>query len=229
MDKEKKRLGQMLIEAKLIDEVQLKSALAEQTEWGGRLGSIIIKKGFVSEIDILSVIEKQLGLPCISLENIEKPADGILKLVRVDVAKKFGIFPISLDGKTLSIAMSDPADLKTLDDIGFMLNVRIKPILALESDIKRAIEFHYEGNFSPGSSFRIDKEKLAEKISHTMPSNMEIEHAAPSPFNSEANATKSPKQDASQKIVIESIVDLLIEKGIFTKAELINRIRSKKQ
>ena len=174
-------------------------------------------------------MEKQLGLPCISLENIEKPADEIMKLVRVDVAKKFGIFPVSLEGKNLTIAISDPTDLKTLDDIGFMLNVRIKPILALESDINRAIGLHYEGNFSPGSSFRIDREKLAEKISRTMPSEMEIEQLRHVPDHSEVDANKAPKQEASQKIVIESIVDLLIEKGIFTKAELINRIRSKKQ
>lgn len=219
----------MLLEAGLIDEVQLRSALSYQNEWGGKLGSIVIKKGFVSEHNILSVMEKQLGLQYISLENIEKPSAEVLKLVRVDIAKKFGIFPIKLEGKTLSIAISDPSDLKTLDDVSFMLNVRIKPLLALESEIMRAIELHYEGNFSPGRSFRIDREKLTEKISSAIPAEMEIEHLRTYPGHPEVDTDKAPKQEASQKIVIESIVDLLLEKGIFTKAELINRIRSKKQ
>ena len=66
-------------------------------------------------------------------------------MVPLESAKKFGIFPIGFEGKTLLMSMADPTDLKTLDDIGFSLGLRIKPILALESDIMRAIAVYYEG------------------------------------------------------------------------------------
>ncbi|MBI5639542.1 MAG: hypothetical protein HZA17_03865, partial [Nitrospirae bacterium] len=149
MKKTNKRIGQLLLEAGLIDELQLKSALSYQQEWGGRLGSVIIKKGFVSEKDVVSIIEKQFGISCISLESIDRPADEVLNMVKLDIAKKFGIFPIGLEGKMLLLAVADPTDLKTLDDIRFVLGARIKPLLALESDIMRAIAVHYEGKVVP--------------------------------------------------------------------------------
>ncbi|MEW6110224.1 MAG: hypothetical protein AB1632_13820 [Nitrospirota bacterium] len=229
MEKKRKKLGELLLEAGLIDEMQLKSALSYQGEWGGRLGTIVIMKGFVTEQDLVSVIERQLGLSCISLDNIEKPSDEVLKMVNVDIAKKFGIFPIKLEGKSLMIATADPTDLKMLDDIGFMLGVRIKPRLALESDIQRAIETHYEGGLGEGKMFRINKEKLKEKILGEMPieprtDTIKTNTAAMNP----AQKDTAPKKEISQKIVIESIVDLLVEKGVFTKEELISRIKSKK-
>ena len=152
MKKENKRLGELLLEVGLIDEFQLRTALSEQAEWGGRVGSIMIKKGFVSEKDMLTVIEKQYGLSAISLDSMQRPSDEVLKMVGRDVAKKFGICPVGMEGKTLLVAIADPTDLKTIDDIGFSLGVRVKPLLALESDIMRAIGIYYEGK-SPGEQF----------------------------------------------------------------------------
>ncbi len=230
MRKTKKKLGEILLEQGLIDDLQLKSALAEQKEWGGRIGSIIIKKGFVSEKDIITILEKQLGYPCFSLEGIEKPSDEVLDLIKVDTAKKYCIFPLRLEGRTIVIAISDPTDLKTLDEISFKVGFRIKPLLALESDIINAIGLHYEGKTSYGRTFTIDKEELAKKISRTMPMEMDIEHSILNSADDRAwtKDKVSPKK-ILQRDVIEGIIDLLIKKGIFTKEELINHIKSRNQ
>ncbi len=221
----KKKLGELLLAAGLIDENHLKVALAYQEEWGGRLGSILIKKGFVFEKDMMTILENQLGIESISLDAVERPSDEVLNMVRTDIAKKFVIFPLRFEGKSLLLATSDPTDLKTLDDIGFLLGFRIKPLLALESDILRAIDIHYEGGTGLRRTFRFNRQKLKEKVSRSMPYPEDLE------ISSEPSAPASPavsKTVISQKAVIEGIIDLLIEKGVFTKDELLKKIRSKK-
>lgn len=230
MSKERKKLGELLIEAGLIDELQLKSALSYQMEWGGRLGSAIIRKGFVSEQDMMTALEKQLGMSCTSVDQLGKPSDDVLAMIRPDIAKKYGIFPIRFQKNILMIATSDPTDLKTLDEISFMIGFRIKPLLALESDILRAISIYYEGNVGPGRTFRIDRGKLTEKITRTMHYAPPPDHVQ-TPLEENDSRTSIPlqKREVSQKLVIESIVDLLISKGIITKEELLRQIRAKQQ
>jgi hypothetical protein len=224
MKKENKKLGELLLELGLIDEFQLRAALSEQARWGGRVGSIMIKKGFVSEKDMLAVIEKQYGLSAISLDSLEKPSDEVLKMVGMDVARKFGICPVGLEGKTLLIAITDPTDLKAIDDIGFSLGVRVKPLLALESDIMRAIGIYYEGK-SPVESFRMAKERLEEFESLYATEGSGGRAVAPG-TGSGGEALK-PKTDISQKAVIESLIDLLVSKGIISREELLKKIKSK--
>lgn len=226
----KKKLGEMLLEAGYIDETQLKSALSYQEEWGGRLGSIIIKRGFVTEQEMLSIIEKQFRLPSISLEGMEKPSEEVLKTVKIDIAKKFCIFPLRLEGKTLVIAISDPTDLKTLDDVGFQIGFRVKPLLALESDIMRAIEEHYEGKVGLGRTFRIDREKLKEEITPETPSEEDYEIIREVVRETPETGKLAEKaEETSQRAVMEGLIDLLVAKGIFTKEELLNYIVSKKR
>ncbi|MDA8432226.1 MAG: hypothetical protein M0Z60_04595 [Nitrospiraceae bacterium] len=226
MKKIKKKLGELLLETGMIDDFQLRSALSYQEEWGGRLGSIIIKKGFVSEKDMLSVIENQYGLSAISLEEIGRPPEEVLNLVKVDVAKKFGFFPVRMEaGRNLVAAIADPTDLKTLDDIGFLLGVRVKPVLALESDIARAISLHYEGNVY-GQTVQMVRDR-AVTVERTAPVNtgkrVEEELIERSPKSGVSDGRK----DVSHKAVIEALIDLLVSKGVFTREELIRKIQAK--
>jgi type IV pilus assembly protein PilB len=139
----KKRLGEMLLETGAIDELQQIVALGEQKRWGGKLGSVLIHLGFVNENSIASVLEKQFRQKCISLKHKEIPQD-VISMVRPDIAKQYCIMPLSLDKRTLTIAITDPNDLGTIDDLAFMLGLNIKPLLAIEYDIKNAI-FRYYG------------------------------------------------------------------------------------
>ena len=229
MKKSNKKIGELLLELGFIDEFKLKAALAYQREWGGRLGSVLINKGFISEKNMAHVIEEQFGLSCINLDDIEKPHDEVLGMVSLDNAKKFGIFPIGLEGKTLLVAFADPTDLKMLDEIGFSLGLRIKPILALESDIMRAIAVYYEGK---ERSHMTNRARAAMTASVAMPVYEEKVDSGTVESSPERDVTgpasARPASDASQKRVIESLIDLLVSKGIFTKAELIKQIKSKK-
>ena len=230
MKKESRKLGELLVEAGLIDDFQLNSALSYQKEWGGKIGSILIKKGFVSEKDMLSAIEKQYGLSAISLNGMGVPSEDVVKMVGADVAKKFGIFPVGLEGKTLLIAIADPTDLKTIDDITFKLGIRVKPLLALESQIMEAIGIYYEGK-SPGESVRMVKDRLEEfealnamKEARGGPEKVIAESV---PKTRPEHEPSKPKTDLSQKVVIESLIDLLVSKGIISREELVRTIKSK--
>ena len=226
MSKTRKKLGEMLLEAGLIDQIQLSSALSHQRDWGGRVGAILVRKGFVTEKAMTAVIEKQMGMRCMPLEEFTKPSNDLLNLVKQEAARKFCIFPVDFDGKTLVVATADPTDLKTLDDLGFQLNARVKPVLALESDIFVAIDYFY----NPLSS-----ERKLEK-------GKESQQEAPVIFNSAgemlrlyeepsvtAASGKPLVQDTAETTPLEALIDLLVEKGIFTRDELADRIRSKKQ
>jgi len=138
----KKRLGEILLETGTINELQRIVAVGEQKRWGGRLGSVLIHLGFVDEDKIASILEKQFRQKCISLKHKEIPPD-VISMVQPDIAKQYCIMPLNLNKGTLTIAISDPNALGTVDDLAFMLGVKIRPILAIEHDIKDAIDRYY--------------------------------------------------------------------------------------
>lgn len=225
MSKTRKKLGEMLLEAGLIDHIQLNSALSHQRDWGGRVGAILVRKGFVTEKAMTAVIEKQMGMRCMPLEEFTKPSNDLLTLVKQETARKFCIFPVDFDGKTLVVATADPTDLKTLDDLGFQLNVRVKPVLALESDIFVAIDYFY----NPLSSERkLEKGKESQQEEPVIFSNageMLRLYEEP-PVN--AMSGKPRVQDTAETTPLDALIDLLVEKGIFTRNELEDKIRSRK-
>lgn len=223
MKSEKKRLGEMLIEAGLIDQLQLNAALGYQKQWDGKLGTALINMGFVDERQIASVLEKQLGVKCISLEDCDITTKA-LNAVKLDIAKKYCIMPLNFDKNTFTIAVSDPTDVKKLDDLSFMFGVRINPVLALESDIKNAIAEHYEGiTLSRGKTFRVDSEKTAE----TMQIIPNEPHGAA--YSQEEMQRSAETGDTPSRAVVEAVVSLLIEKKIFTKQELAKKLAEKKR
>lgn len=228
MNRKKKRLGELLLEAGLIDQMQLNSALSHQRDWGGRIGAILVRKGFVTEKAVVAVIEEQMGMRCMPLEEFKKPANDLLSMVKEEVARKFGIFPIEYDGKKLVVATADPTDLKTLDDLGFQLNVRLKPVLALESDIFPAIDYFY----NPLSS-----ERMLEKKKEGQEENLVIFHNAGEMlqmYESERQDERrrvsgARREKAADESVLAGLIDILVEKGVFTRDELADRIRSRKK
>jgi type IV pilus assembly protein PilB len=139
----KKRLGELLVEAGIINTTQQGAAAEEQKRWGGKFGTILIEMGFVDVEPVISTLENQHKQKCISLNNQKIPSE-LLSLVKAEVAKKYKIIPLDLHEKTLVIATTDPNNLETLDSLSFMLGLNIKPMLAVEYDIKNAIKRYYE-------------------------------------------------------------------------------------
>lgn len=136
------RLGEMLILAGVITEEQLNQALAEQKRSGGRLGSVLIKLEFASEEQITEYLGKQYGVPSVNLGEHEVDR-SVLRLIPATVAEKYEVVPLSREGKIINVVMANPANLFAIEDIKFTTGFEVRPMVAAEHAIKRAIEHYY--------------------------------------------------------------------------------------
>ncbi|NOZ13745.1 MAG: type IV-A pilus assembly ATPase PilB [Acidobacteria bacterium] len=137
------KLGDMLLDAGLIQKKQLEEALSVQKTEGGRLGFILTKLGFVSDEEITSFLSRQYGIPAVNLDHFEISED-VIKRIPVDVAQRYSIIPLSRTGSTLTVAIADPTNIYALDDLKFITNLNIEPVVASEYSIRKAIEKYYE-------------------------------------------------------------------------------------
>ena len=137
-----KKIGEILLKANLITNDQLQQALQEQKRSGERLGSLLVKMGFLAEEDILSCLSKQFGVPAIDLETFQIEG-SVLETIPINTAKKYTVIPISRVGGTLTLAMADPSDIFAIEDIKFMTNFNIEPVVASERAILEAIDTQY--------------------------------------------------------------------------------------
>ncbi len=234
---EKKKLGEMLMEAGLIDTLQLDSALGHQRNWGGKLGSVLVELGFITEENLAGFIEKQLHHPCVGISSITVPEEAV-NAVKADIAKKYTVFPINLEGNTVTLAMMDPTDLRVIDELQFVVGKKIKPALALESEIKKAIRRYYEGEKIERKQYRIMPKKettVEETVDVKGQPEEKIFEKEEFVAREETQATKDEpkmetvekkeKKEIPSKMIVEALSALLIEKGIIKREELLERIK----
>ena len=137
------KLGQLLINNNIITEEQLNKATELQKKEGGRIGSSLIKLGYLTEESLVEFLSKQYGVPAVALAK-EDIDPSIIKFVPYDVAHKYQIFPISKNGASLKLAMTDPSNVFAIDDVKFMTGYEVEPVVTSESAIKEAISRYYE-------------------------------------------------------------------------------------
>ncbi len=208
----KKRLGEILLEAKRIDHAQLQAALGHQRRWGGKLGSTLVSLGFLKEQEIAEVLASQLRLPCEDPANL-RMTDDLLQYLPKELARRHTIFPKEFTNGLLTLLMADPTDLAVIDEVQFVTGHRVKPALALESGIKKLILQHYEGH--------VVSEGILEEqmdLSQTASSEYSAYTFQPGFGVTEpdwAQAVLDPPAGSTR----DALVELLIDKGIITRAE----------
>ena len=136
------RLGELLVREKLISLQQLRRAQDEQRKSGQNLGYTLQKLGFISDGEITNFLSSQYRLPAINLDEYEIDNE-IIKLVSRDVCEKHKIIPVSRSGQSLIVAMADPTNLHAIDDIKFLTNYNVEPVVASETSVSNAIERYY--------------------------------------------------------------------------------------
>jgi type IV pilus assembly protein PilB len=151
------RLGDLLVKEKVINTEQLEQALKHQKDNNCRLGSSLVKLGFLTDDDVTNFLSRQYGVPAINLQFFEVDS-SVVKLVPQETAKRYQILPLSRVGASLTIAMVDPTNVFAMDDIKFMTGFNIEPVVASESAILAAIEKAY------GSSAEEDLEKVMAAV-----------------------------------------------------------------
>lgn len=143
----RKKLGQILVEAGLISEDQLAQALEEQKKQKGkRLGKIIIEKEWAKNEDICQALSKQLNIPYVKLKELEFSKEVIETIPRKQASRKL-LFPYKKTGRRLRLAMANPLDYTTLNEIKFKTGLDVSVAVATEEDIRAAIDDNYPDEF----------------------------------------------------------------------------------
>ena len=137
------RLGEMLLNAGLIDQFQLESALSMQRNLGGQIGSALVKLGYLPNETIKDFLESQEKYSQISLQDLKVP-EPLMALLESERMLELMVIPIELrktaNEKLLRVAMTDPTNLKLIDDLQFATGCKVFPVLAVEDEIKQAIK-----------------------------------------------------------------------------------------
>jgi len=135
-------IGEVLVDKGIITAEQLDAGLKEQKKTGELICTVLAKSGFASEEEIFGVLSTQLNIPYIKLKdrNIEPL---IIQKVPAKFASHYKIIPLDFKDNSLLIAMADPLDVRTLDDIVLLLGCEVKAVLASETDIQAAIRKFY--------------------------------------------------------------------------------------
>ncbi len=127
-------IGEVLIEMGAITRTVLEGALQRQREEGGRLGEILVAQGSISPEALGDGLARRLSVPRARLAAGIDPA--VLNLLDERSRHRYRVIPIAVEGNgTLVLAMADPADVLTLDDLRMMVGRDVRPALALDSEI----------------------------------------------------------------------------------------------
>jgi len=140
--REKKRLGDLLVEAGAITQDQLMQVLKRQKSSGKKFGEAVVDLGFLTDHDILKTLASQLGTEVIELDDIE-PDLSVLKKIPEATARKYSLMPLKKEGDKIAVAMSDPLNILAIDELTIKLGKEIKVYIAIEHQIRNAITRHY--------------------------------------------------------------------------------------
>ncbi len=137
------RIGDLLLREGLVTQEQLNKALQEQRHNGTRVGYNLVKLGYVKETDLTRMLARQHKMPAVDLTKFQVDP-RIAKLIPGELAIKHSVLPLKRDGRTLTVAMSDPASMSVLDDIKFITRLDIFPVIAGEFTLRNCITKFYE-------------------------------------------------------------------------------------
>jgi len=141
---QRRRIGEVLVEQGVIDEVQLQDLLGEQARFGDpkkrpRLGRLVVDKGLATERQVAQALATALGLPLIDIGRSQVPTD-VARLIPKAVCERHGVLVIAREGTLLTVAMSDPTNIVALDDIRlYTRTTDISVVVAADSDLRQQI------------------------------------------------------------------------------------------
>jgi hypothetical protein len=138
----RKKIGEILIAAGLIDQAGIRAGLAEQQRWGGPLGRILIDLRLVSEANLVQALSQQLAVPAVDLDGL-RPGPEILALVPAEFALDHTVVPFAKVGKFLDLAMADPTNQGISDELRMRTQLNIRAHLAGPKAIELALARWY--------------------------------------------------------------------------------------
>jgi len=138
-----RELGEMLVKAGKISEEQLAQALDLQKRGEEKLGDVLVRMGAISnEEDLSEFVGRQLNIGALRLSDIELNPE-VVKMIPLDIARKFSVIAVGKIGRTLIVAISDPNNIYVLDAIKFITGCSVQPVISPEKTIQKTIDNYY--------------------------------------------------------------------------------------
>ncbi len=245
------KLGELLVRANLINEAQLKAALSEQQKWGGKLGEILVRMSFCTEDLVVKALSKQLGIPRVELDTVQPPPESVLHKVPVEMSRDLNVVPLQLkdDGKTLVVAASDPTNLGTIDMLRAKTSCKIVTMIAGVTMLNKARNRFYYGeeglDGGDDSGFKLQNSAgntMVKAVSDIKPPPPTAQPSRPPPGRAAPAQRPGPPTGSSvgspaevleaieavqrkEVSALKAMVELLIEKGVFTREEYFARVK----
>lgn len=238
----KRRLGEILQAAGVIDDLQLQAALSEQRKWGGKLGRVLVEMGFLDEDTMVTALSRQLGIPAVDLDRSSYPSE-VIALLRGDMAERYGVFPIGGDPKqkVLQVASSDPTNYEAIQELTFLLGQTLQVSVASSTAIDRAIRRYYYGErteqVSTATPEQVGMSEATFDIEHQR--TFQTPTAAPGSVASAELEKKVEaltrrvdeleKLSANQVRAIRGLLELLVDTGVVRREDYLARVRGGSQ
>src|SRR4051794_7875786 len=194
------KLGELLVRTGRINPAQLNEALALQKEQGGRLGTNLVKLGYLTEKQLVEALSQHFNVPSVDLTGVEID-EAVLKIIPADLARKYTILPVTKTGATITVAMIDPTNVFAMDDVKFMTGYRVEPVVASETGIRLAIDRYY------GSTHAIELKKVMEDLSEESTSDLEV-------LEEEENLDLATLEEESEQAPVVKLVNLVLTDAI---------------
>jgi hypothetical protein len=137
------RLGEMLIRDGRLTQGDLERVMARQAHEGGRLGSLLVAEGLIDSATLTVYLGLELGIPIATIDTFERCKRSAVLLLTPDQASRFLCIPIVIQGQTLIVAVENPHDMQTLEEIGRVTGYRIIPRVAPEIILYLYLERFY--------------------------------------------------------------------------------------
>ncbi len=141
-----KHLGELLVERGVINHEQLNISIEHQKKHPGHLlGEVLVELKFATEKDIAQALTCQYGFPYLPLSSYEIDSE-VVRSVPENICKQFCLVPIDKIGKSLTVAMSNPLNLRALEDVELITGCSVQIFVSTSSDIKQTIEKYYKAS-----------------------------------------------------------------------------------
>ena len=197
---QRKRLGDILVEAGVISGQQLQEALTKQKILGKRLGKVLVDTGITTEDSIATTLATQMNIPYLNLNEITIPPE-VLTTIPDGIVRSHNLLPVKLEGNRLQITMADPLDVFIIDEITFQTGYELEIGISPESQIEAAVK-HYYGN-SESLQNAVDNLAAERKTEVTL---------------DESFFTTFDLNEDEQKVPIINLVNTIIQQAINDKA-----------
>jgi type IV pilus assembly protein PilB len=159
MATEKRRLGNILVNAGKITSYQLQEALKSQKALGKKLGEILVDTKIITEEDIIEAIEQQTGIKKVDLNIINFDRKAIT-LIPENLCEKYILIPFGFDNNKIKVALADPLNIFAIDDVAISTGFEIESFIARTADIKKFIGIYYSSQQVNNAALQLEKESL---------------------------------------------------------------------